>query len=115
SLVTILSLGRAEQQSELEEAAKRYEAEGKAHIAQALRQQAGRLTNCDPAADAKRICAHLADSASDGGTGASGDSSRETGRLPDFSTPPVRARRKKPRGEEVDRHTDERTTCDPEC
>jgi hypothetical protein len=48
TLATMLSLGRAEQQNELEEAARRYDAEDKPQIAQALRQQASKLAALRP-------------------------------------------------------------------
>lgn len=68
---------QAEQQSELENLARHYDADGKPEIAQALRQRAARLTSTNLAADALEIMQQL--TANDrpalppGPVGASGD------------------------------------------
>lgn len=96
TLATMLSLGRAEQQNELEEAARRYEADGKPQIAQALRQQAARLATLDPAAEAKRIQANLALDQDQPLPAIEDQRANAPGRVPDFASAPAGPRRKKP-------------------
>ncbi len=95
---TMHALGQAEQQSQLEDAAREYEADGKTEIAEALRQRAARLTSDNPASEAIPIIENLA-----------ADNKRfqhltveeqteedERPRLPDFTeTKPKRGRPKK--------------------
>lgn len=95
TLATMLSLNRAEQQNELEEAARRYDAEDKPQIAQALRQQATKLTACDPAADARQIGANLTLDEQDALPAPGDKSTNKQSRLPDFSTAPSKSRKKK--------------------
>lgn len=57
---TMHALGQAEQQGQLEEAARRYESDGMPEVAQTLRQRAARLTSDDPAAQALPIADNLA-------------------------------------------------------
>ena len=52
---TIHALGQAEQQDQLEEAARRYENEGKVEIARELRQRAAQLTSTNPANEGTEI------------------------------------------------------------
>ena len=58
---TFHALGQAEQRSQLEEAARRYEAEGKTEIASELRRRAEQLTSTNPAAQALEIFDNLAE------------------------------------------------------
>lgn len=95
TLATMLSLGRAEQQNELEEAARRYEADGKPQIAQTLRHQAARLSAFDPAGEARRIQANLALDEDQPLPGIEDQRASGQGRLPDFASAPARPRRKK--------------------
>lgn len=48
TIETMDALGRAEQQSQLEEAARRYEADGQATLAETLRRKAGELDATNP-------------------------------------------------------------------
>jgi hypothetical protein len=102
TLATMLSLGRAEQQNELEEAARRYDAEDKPQIAQALRQQASKLAACDPAADARQIGASLALDEQDALPAPGSKSASKQTRLPDFSAAPSKSRKKKTRNSDAD-------------
>jgi len=57
---TFQALGLAEQQSQLEEAARQYEADGKTDIAATLRARASQLSSDDPAAKALNITDNIA-------------------------------------------------------
>ena len=57
---TVHALGQAEQQSQLEEAARRYEADGKPEIAATLRSRATDITSDNPTSQALRICENVA-------------------------------------------------------
>ena len=57
---TLHALGQAEQQSQLEEAARRYEADGKPEIAAALRRRAVELTSDNPASQGVDIYQNIA-------------------------------------------------------
>ena len=78
----------AEQQSQLEDLARKYEADGKSSIAQALRERALRLTNGNLAGDG----ANVIDLVSAEPLRITGPNSSLNGgnleRLPDFSSPP---------------------------
>ena len=79
---------QAEQQSQLEDLARKYEADGKSSIAQALRERAKRLTNGNLAGDG----ANVIDLVSAEPFRITGPNSSLNGgnleRLPDFSAPP---------------------------
>ena len=79
---------QAEQQSQLEDLARKYEADGKSSIAQALRERALRLTNGTLAGDG----ANVIDLVSAEPLRITGPNSSLNGgnleRLPDFSSPP---------------------------
>jgi hypothetical protein len=79
---------QAEQQSQLEDLARKYEADGKSSIAQALRERALRLTNGNLAGDG----ANVIDLVSAEPLRITGPNSSLNGgtleRLPDFSAPP---------------------------
>ena len=92
---TLHALGQAEQQSQLEEAARRYEADGKPEIAAVLRRRAVELTSDNPASQAVDMYENIA-----------GDAPRllppgpepvdtELAKLPDFASKPPKSRRKK--------------------
>ena len=96
----VLAVGRAEQQSRLEDAARQYEEEGKAEIAAALRRQLSRMSSSNPAGQALEIQEHLAgdgDQARIGQADATADDA-DLARLPDFSSGASKSRRKKNRG-----------------
>jgi hypothetical protein len=88
---------QAEQQSQLEDLARKYEADGKSSIAQALRERALRLTNGNLAGDGANVIDLVSaeplritgpNSSPNGGTLAS---------LPDFSSPPKPERKSRRR------------------
>jgi hypothetical protein len=90
---TLHALGQAEQQSQLEEAARRYEADGKPEIAAVLRRRAIELTSDNPASQAVDMYENIA-----------GDAPRllpperddtELAKLPGFTSKPPKSRRKK--------------------
>ncbi len=60
SAETLQALGQAEQQSRLEDEARKYEADGKTEIANALRQRAARLTSDNPASQSVQIFENVA-------------------------------------------------------
>lgn len=93
---TMHALGQAEQQSQLEDAARKYEADGKTEVAAALRQRASRITSDNPAGEAIPIIENLA---ADGERfqrlAIEQPSNGERPALPDFTeTKPKRGRRK---------------------
>ena len=90
---------QAEQQSQLEDLARKYEADGKSSIAQALRERALRLTNGNLAGDGVNVI----DLVSAEPLRITGPNSSLNGgnleRLPDFSAPPKpekKSRRRRP-------------------
>ena len=88
------SAAQADQQSQLEDLARQYEADGKPEIAATLRARSQRLVSTDVAAQAVEIVERLTDDSSTSTTPAGGDDLR---RLPDFSTAGrVRTKRAKP-------------------
>ena len=91
---TFHALGLAEQQSQLEEAARRYEVEGKTEIAAALRQRAAQLASDNPAEQAVRIAENVASQPLLPSTNGNSDGS-QPGRLPDLKQSKPKARRKK--------------------
>ncbi len=60
TIETMDALGRAEQQSQLEEAARRYEADGQTAVADSLRQRAQRLDSVNPASSGVAIFQNVA-------------------------------------------------------
>jgi hypothetical protein len=93
---TLHALDQAEQQNQLEEAARRYEADGKTEIASALRRRAAALTSDNPAAEALDIVENVV--AADQKLLSPGDDKADSAlpRLPDFAGKPSKPRRKKP-------------------
>lgn len=94
---TLHALGQAEQQSQLEEAARQYEQDGKADIAAILRQRATQLTSDNPASQALPMIENLAGDADRfQRLGLEPKSNGDLSRLPDFAEPKAkRGRRKK--------------------
>lgn len=88
---------QAEQQSQLEDLARKYEADGKSSIAQALRERALRLTNGNLAGDGVNVI----DLVSAEPLRITGPNSSLNGgnleRLPDFSSPPKPERKSRRR------------------
>lgn len=92
---TMHALGQAEQQGQLEEAARRYESQGMTEVAESLRQRSARLTTDNPASQALAIAENLAA----GGEqfrnpsleGPTGDDQRESAKL---EAPKPRRRKK---------------------
>ncbi len=86
---------QAEQQSQLEDLARRYEADGKTEIAVTLRQRAARLTSADLAAEAVEVVERLTQDTprlpDPGRTGQQGDLRG----LPDFNTLPAGTNKKR--------------------
>lgn len=91
------ALGQAEQQSRIEEAALKYEADGKPEIAAVLRQRAAQLTSDNPASQALPMIQNLAQDAERfQRLGEEPQQSSQPSRLPDFSqSENKRGRRKK--------------------
>ncbi len=94
---TLHALGQAEQQSDLEEAARRYEADGKTDIAQTLRKRAAALTSGNPAAEAVDIFENVASEGRQLLPPADRPSESDLARLPDLGGRPLTSSRKKTR------------------
>ena len=94
---TLHALGQAEQQSQLEEAARQYEQDGKTEIAAVLRQRATQLTSDNPASQALPMIENLAGDADRfQRLGLEPQNNGDLSRLPDFTEPKAkRGRRKK--------------------
>ena len=94
---TLHALGQAEQQSQLEEAARQYEQDGKTEIAAVLRQRATQLTSDNPASQALPMIENLAGDADRfQRLGLEPQNNGDLSRLPDFTGPKAkRGRRKK--------------------
>jgi hypothetical protein len=92
---TIRALGQAEHQSQLEEAARRYEAEGKIDIAANLRNRAKQLTSDDPAAAALDIFQNVVSDGQQLLPPADDPTGGGLHRLPDIDSTPRKPRRKK--------------------
>ena len=89
------ALGQAEQQSQLEEAARRYEADGKPEIAAVLRRRAVDLPSDNPASQAVDIYQNIAGDAHRFLPPAQEPADAELAQLPDFTSKPPKSRRKK--------------------
>ena len=87
------AVAQAEQQSQLEELARKYDAEGKAEIAQALRERATRLTSPNLAGEALEVFEAVAGNPLKLSGPAPTASDGQLSGLPDF-TAPVKPRRK---------------------
>lgn len=92
---TLHALGQAEQQSQLEEAARRYEADGKPEIAAVLRRRAVDLPSDNPASQAVDIYQNIAGDGHRLLPPAQEPDDAELAQLPDFTSKPSKSRRKK--------------------
>lgn len=92
---TLHALGQAERQSQLEEAARRYEADGKPEIAAVLRRRAVDLPSDNPASQAVDIYQNIAGDAHRLLPPAQEPTDTELTQLPDFTSKPSKTRRKK--------------------
>lgn len=91
---TFHALGLAEHQSQLEEAARRYETEGKTEIAAVLRQRAAELASDNPADQAVHIAENIVNQPLLPSTNGNSDGSQPA-RLPNVKQPKPKGRRKK--------------------
>jgi hypothetical protein len=92
---TLHALGQAEQQSQLEEAARRYEADGKPEIAATLRSRAADITSDNPASQALRICENVAGDEQRLLPPTQEPSGSDLAQLPNLNSKPAKSRRKK--------------------
>jgi hypothetical protein len=95
SIESLHALGHAEQQSRLEDAARRYEADDKPEIAAVLRRRAADLASDNPAAQALRIYDNVAGGDQPLLERVNEPSKSDVARLPDFNARPSKPRRKK--------------------
>ena len=79
---------QADQQSQLEDLARKYEAEGKTEIAATLRRRVIRLTSTDPAAEAVEVIQRLTEEPSRMSHTANAPPQSDLRGLPDFSNSP---------------------------
>jgi hypothetical protein len=92
---TMHALGQAEQQDQLEEAARRYEADGKTDIARVLRRRAAQLTSTNPAAEATEIFNNIGGNDQALLPPANRKADTDLGLPPNFADQPSRQRKKK--------------------
>lgn len=95
SIESLHALGHAEQQSRLEDAARRYEADDKPKIAAALRRRAADLASDNPAAQGLRIFENVAGADQPLLPQTNEPAKSDAARLPDFNAKPSKPRRKK--------------------
>ena len=90
---------QADQQSQLEDLARKYEADGKPEIADALRQRVLRLTSTDLVAEAAESIQRLTDDRllpeADATGTRSGQSSADLPKLPDFGAAPATGKKRR--------------------
>ncbi len=91
------AVAQAEQQSDLEDLARKYEAEGKAEIAMTLRQRAIGLTSSNLAAEALDVMQQVTGEPLRLSGPAAADSTADLRGLPDFGQTPARGRNKRQR------------------
>jgi hypothetical protein len=103
---TMHALGQAEQQSQLEEAARRYEADGKTEIAEMLRRRASQIPADNPAAQAIEIYGHIASDEERLPDQPHEDEPRRIPRLPMFGGKTSKTRRKRSASDEPKEHQD---------
>lgn len=96
SIEALHALGQAEQQSRLEDAARRYEADDKPEIAVALRRRAADLASDNPAAQALRIYENVTGEDQQLLPTETEPANADLARLPDLSAKRNKPRRKKP-------------------
>jgi hypothetical protein len=89
---------QADQQSQLEDLARKYEAEGKTEVAETLRRRATRLTSADLASEAVAVVGQLTCDPPQAMETTGASSQGELGGLPDFTNSPstTRCKRRKP-------------------
>lgn len=97
---------QAEQQSQLEDLARKYEAEGKPEIAETLRQRSLRLTSANLAAGAVESVQQLASEPLKLTGPTTSPSTGDLAGLPDFTATPARSRGRKPRTDNVETPTE---------
>ena len=95
TIQTLHALGQAEQQSQLEEAARQYEADGKPEIAAVLRQRAVDLTSDNPASQAVEIYQNIAGEAQRMLPPVQEPVDTELAKLPEFTSKPRKSRSKR--------------------
>jgi hypothetical protein len=86
---------QADQQSQLEDLARKYEADGKADIATTLRQRATRLTSTDLAAEAVEVVERLTNDLPKLANPGRTNPQSVPQRLPDFNAVPLAANKKR--------------------
>lgn len=89
------AMTQADQQSQLEDLARRYEADGKTEIAETLRHRAARLTSADLAAEAVEVVERLTADSERLPAPARVHPSADLRGLPDFSNTPTTAGKKR--------------------
>jgi hypothetical protein len=97
---------QAEQQSQLEDLARKYEAEGKPEIAETLRQRSLRLTSTNLAGGAVESVQQLASEPLKLTGQSTAQSTGDLTGLPDFGTTPARGRARKVRPDTVEPSTE---------
>lgn len=97
---------QAEQQSQLEDLARKYEAEGKPEIAETLRQRSLRLTSTNLAGGAVESVQQVASEPFKLTGQSTSQSTGDLSGLPDFGTTPARSRARKVRPDTVEPSTD---------
>lgn len=98
---------QAEQQSQLEDLARKYEAEGKPEIAETLRQRSLRLTSANLASEAVESVQQLANEPLKLAGPSPSLPSGDLAGLPDFGATPTRGRSRKTRTEHIEPSTDQ--------
>lgn len=106
SIESLHALGQAEQQSRLEDAARRYEADDKPEIAAILRRRGADLTSDNPAAQGLRLYENVANVEQPLLPPAQDPNAGDVGRLPDFKGKPAKSRRKKSGASDSPAHGD---------
>ena len=96
---TLHALGQAEQQNQIEEAARRYEKEGKPEIAATLRRRAGELTSTNPLADGVDIITNVSSMPAESLPPAKATTGGNLTQLPRLDRCPPRPRRKRTTGQ----------------
>jgi hypothetical protein len=86
---------QADQQSQLEDLARKYEEDGKADIAAILRQRATRLTSADLASEATEVIERLTNDSPKLATPSRANPTGTSRALPDFSTAPLATNKKR--------------------
>lgn len=101
------AMAQADQQSQLEDLARRYEADGKTEIAATLRQRAARLTSTDLAAEAVEVVERLTADTGRLPDPPKAHPSADLRGLPDFSTPPPTTGKRRRKAIDTPDHADD--------